>query len=318
MKKTILALTIPALFATSASAVTVYSDQGAQVDVYGRIQYDIGELKGANNEDIGGDGKARLGVNVKYNVNNDVDLIGKFESEVAAESSQNGKFNSRYAWAGFRFMGTTDLTFGKSENPFVQLSDVTDIFNLWGASAYSHNWRVDDQIRVSYADQGFDLRAAYAFADDNRTSDTVGAKNQYSLSAGYAFATGPGELGLVAAYEARNSNEVNSDEEEWGLGANFSIDGFYFGATYGETDFDAGSDERFWEVAASYNVDAWTLGAAYNNRKETQGAKDKLVDEYLLAVQYALNSKAKLYGEYVINDLSNSNDRYGVGIQYNF
>ncbi|MHA6964290.1 porin [Zobellella denitrificans] len=326
MKKTILALTIPALFATSASAVTVYSDEGSQVDVYGRIQYDLGELKGADNENIGGDGSARLGVNVKYNLNQDVDLIGKLEWQIAAEEDQWAKtggkdLNSRYAWAGFRFMGTTDLTFGKSENPYVQLSDVTDIFNLWGASAYSHDWRIDDQVRVSYADQGFDLRAAYAFADDNRElvgGERVGDKNQYSLSAGYAFAAGPGELGLVAAYEARNSNVANSDVDEWGLGVNYAIDGFYFGTTYGETSYDASSDERFWEVAGSYTVDAWTLAAAYNLREETEGAKNGKVNEYLLAVQYALNAKTKLYSEYVIDETRSGNDKYGVGIQYNF
>jgi predicted porin len=329
MKKTILALTIPALFATSASAVTVYSDDSSAVDVYGRIQYELGEQKGEDNERIGGDGEVRLGFNVKYGLNQDVDLIGKLEWQVRAESSDDNQMDTdttdleaRYAYAGFRFLGTTDLTFGKSETPFAQLSDFTDIFNMFGASAYDFDWRPDDQVRVAYADQGFDLRAAYAFSDENRTvdanGDRVGDKNQYSLSAGYTFAAGPGELGLVAAYEARNSNDANSDVEDMGLGVNYSIDGFYFGTVYGETDYDVRDDERFWEVVGTYSVDAWTLGAAYNLREQTEGAKNGRVNEYLLAVQYALNSKTKLYSEYVIDETRDSNDRYGLGIQYNF
>jgi predicted porin len=319
MKKTILALTIPALFATSASAVEIYSaEDGSKVDAYGRIQYQAGELKGVDNEDFGGDSEARLGFNVQYNLNNDVDLIGKLEWQVTAESSNDNKtqdIDARYSWLGFRFMGTTDLTFGKSENPFTQLSNVTDIFNINGASSYLHGFRIDDQVRVSYADNGVDLRAAYAFADANRTSDTVGAENQYSLSAGYATPFG---LGLVAAYEAQNSNSANSDLDFWGLGLNYAVDGFYVGGTYGESDNDAADDVRFWELAASYNVDAWTLLAAYNNQKETEGAKDTNVDEYVLGVMYKFTSNTKVYGEYVINDITDSNDRYGLGIQYNF
>ncbi|MGR7921072.1 porin [Zobellella denitrificans] len=323
MKKTILALTIPALFATSASAVTVYSDEGSQVDVYGRIQYDLGELKGVDSEDIGGDGSARLGLNVKYGLNQDVDLIGKLEWQVTAESNDDAKtsdIDARYAWAGFRFMGTTDLTFGKSENPYVQLSDVTDIFNLFGASAYDHGFRIDDQVRVSYADQGFDLRAAYAFADENRTSDAAGtAENQYSLSAGYAFAAGPGELGLVAAYEQLSFKDTK-DLDKWGLGVNYAIDGFYFGVTYGQADQAAGYDADQWEAVASYNVDAWTLAAGFNFKKFDSAHIGPRVDveDYILAAQYALNAKTKLYAEYVIDETVDANDRYGVGIQYNF
>ncbi|PSJ47971.1 porin [Zobellella endophytica] len=323
MKKTILALTIPALFATSANAATVYSaEDGTQVDVYGRIQYDIGELNGADNEDIGGDGSARLGVNVKYNLNQDVDLIGKLEWQVTAETANDANtqdINSRYAWAGFRFMDTTDLTFGKSENPYVQLSDFTDIFELGGAAAYDHGFRIDDQVRVSYADQGFDLRAAYAFADENRLSDAVGTpENQYSLSAGYALAAGPGDLGLAAAYEQINFN--GGDLDKWGLGVNYAIDGFYFGVTYGQSDQTTTLDADQWEAVGTYTVDAWTLGLGFNFKKADSDIVGPrvLVEDYILAAKYALNAKTKLYGEYYIDETVNANDRYGVGIQYNF
>ncbi|OXS16935.1 porin [Zobellella denitrificans] len=342
MKKTILALTIPALFATSASAVTVYSDEGAKVDLYGRIQYEAGSFKheGADRQKFGGEGEARLGVNVQYNLNQDVDLIGKLEWQAVAEEKNatgTDSLKSRYAWAGFRFMDTTDLTFGKSENPTAQLTDVTDIFNIFGGAASFNSLddagissRIDDQIRVSFADQGIDLRAGYAFHDENKTR-VAGEKqkNQYSLSAGYTF---PFNLGLVAAYERQNYDLLvgEADLDVWGLGANYSIDGFYFGTVYGQKDLDATGEEdygtRFWELVATYNVDAWTLMAGYNYEKERKvGAgesKDKLVNEYVLGVQYALTPKTKLYGEYNIQRTKVADERkddlYAVGIQYNF
>ncbi|NLJ92595.1 MAG: porin, partial [Aeromonadales bacterium] len=130
MKKTILALTIPALFATSVSAVEIYSDEeGSKIDLYGRLQYDMGAMDYQSNgkaDNFGGEGEARLGVNVQYGLNQDVDLIGKYEAQIASESSQDNTVKTRYSWLGFRFQDTTDLTFGKSEAPRALLTDLTD------------------------------------------------------------------------------------------------------------------------------------------------------------------------------------------------
>ncbi|AEY02066.1 outer membrane porin II (OmpK40) [Oceanimonas sp. GK1] len=353
MKKTILALTIPALFATSASAVTVYSDEGAQVDIYGRVQFDGGELdhqndsngKEVKSESFGTDGSARLGVNMSYALNNDVDLIGKLEWQVAAEASDDSKFDARYAWAGFRFMDTTELTFGRSVDPLAQAIYLTDVFNIFGAgitygSEFSISDKADDQIMATYAANGVDLRAAYAFADDDRTdfanqANGDVAENQWAVSAGYTFPFG---LGLVAAYEQQNGYEKtgltsqNIDQDVWYAGVHYTLDGFYFAALYSDRQRDtgtaAGDDEgTAYELHAQYNVDAWTLMAQYSKEEfDAAGATEEYdsIDDITLGVQYDLTSKTKLYAEYVISDSevdtsgAKKDDLYGVGIQYNF
>lgn len=343
MKKTILALTIPALFATSASAVTVYSDDSSAVDVYGRIQYEAGEIR-KSDENFGGEGEARLGINAKYNLNQDVDLIGKLEWQVTAESDNatgSEDIDARYAYLGFRFQDTTELTFGKSETPFAQLSDYTDLFNAFGAAAYDHDWRVDDQIRVAYAANGFDLRAAYAFGDDYRDGERpteldddgdliFDKKSQYALSAGYNFAAGPGDAGVVAAYERVNFDGnptmgVKDQElDKWGLGVNYALDGFYAAVVYGQSEQSNTVDADFWEAYGSYNVDAWTLRAAFNFKKADKGVEVNdsiarvMVEEYVLGAQYAFNAKTKMYAEYVIDEAKNGEDQYALGLQYNF
>ncbi|PSJ48335.1 porin [Zobellella taiwanensis] len=358
MKKTILALTIPALFATSASAVTVYSDDSSAVDVYGRIQYEAGEIR-KSDEKFGGEGEARLGINAKYNLNQDVDLIGKLEWQVTAESDNatgSDSIDARYAYLGFRFQDTTELTFGKSETPFAQLSDYTDQFNAFGAAAYDHNWRPDDQIRVAYAANGFDLRAGYAFGDANR-NDSFGSrtvdvdlgefdpdldgltvpvvvdgaadlkqKNQYALSAGYNFAAGPGDAGVVAAYERVNFdgnpalNVKDQELDKWGLGVNYALDGFYGAVVYGQSEQSNTVDADFWEAYGSYNVDAWTVRAAFNFKKADANIVGPrvLVEEYVLGAQYAFNAKTKMYAEYVIDEAKDGEDQYALGLQYNF
>lgn len=47
MKKTLLAVTIPALFAVSANAATVYEKDGQKFDVYGRAQANIYDKEAA-------------------------------------------------------------------------------------------------------------------------------------------------------------------------------------------------------------------------------------------------------------------------------
>ncbi|ART79152.1 porin [Oceanisphaera avium] len=351
MKKTILALTIPALFATSAGAVEIYSaEDGSKVDLYGRLQYHAGGLayKDAPNandrESFGGEGQARLGVNVKYALDDATALIGKYEANFDAESKDNdNEIDTRYAWLGFRFMDTTDLTFGKSEAARAQLTDLTDTFDIFGGEvtkAGGYN-RVDDQVRLAYAENGVDLRASYSFNDDRKdaASNANNENNRLGLSAGYTL---PNNLGFVASYSqdknqnlfagpsSSNLNFPNADKStEWGLGAHYTVDGFYFAGLYGERDVKyvgvADGGARFWELQAAYTVQEWTLLANYANQSARNADVDAAaresnlkIDEYTLAARYAFTPKTKVYAEYVINEVKGKDDLYGVGIQYNF
>lgn len=350
MKKTILAIMIPALFATSASAVEIYSaEDGSSIDLYGRLEYEAGGLehkkekkntaaKESNDrQSFGGRGEARAGVNVKYVLDDATALIGKYEAKV--QSEDDDKSATRYAWLGFRFNDTTDLTFGKSEAARAQLSDLTDTFDIFGGevmNAGGYN-RVDDQVRLAYADNGLDLRASYAFNDQRK--DVTGNNGdgndntRLGLSAGYTLPVG---FGVVASYsEDKRSNvtyvaptpvtDPNNETKmsEWGLGAHYTIEGFYFAGLYGQRDFTmVGEDNggtKFWEVQGAYNIEEWTLLANYANEKGRKAdSGEKITSEYTLGARYAFTPKTKVYAEYVINDFSGKDDLYGVGIQYNF
>lgn len=346
MKKTILALMIPALFATSASAVEIYSaEDGSKVDLYGRLQYNAGALgyqddviataadESNEAQNFGGEGLARLGINVKYVLNQDTSLIGKYEANVAAESDAKKGVDTRYSWLGFRFNDTTDLTFGKSEAARAQLTDLTDTFDIFGGEVTDAGGtnRVDDQVRLAYAENGVDLRATYAFSDERK--ETAYGDNNLNTTAGVSAGyTLPIDLGFVASYTQYNFSNLDQDfgidkVNEWGAGAHYSVDGFYFAGLYGQRDaktkgtFAVDSDfgTKFWEVQAAYNVQEWTLIANYANEKGRKSISgEKITDEYTLAARYAFTPKTKVYAEYVINEIKGEDDLYGVGIQYNF
>jgi len=211
MKKTILAVVTTSLFAASANAATVYDKDGQQVDVYGRIQYQAGQINNdanGNAYNFGGDTLARFGFNGKWATGyNDVALIGKLEWQVASESDESGTFKARYAFAGADFANGIQATVGTQDTAYVQLADVTDVYNEYsGAVEYQldGNSRQDDNVKVTYAADGWDLRGSLSFADTAKANNTsTKVQNQYAFSEGYTFKIDDiSSLKAVGAYQA--------------------------------------------------------------------------------------------------------------------
>ncbi|MGL4778104.1 MAG: porin, partial [Aeromonas veronii] len=91
MKKTILAIAIPALFASAANAAVIYDKDGTTFDVYGRVQANYyGETNKADAsaasgyKDVDGElkGTSRLGWSGKVALNNTWSAIAKTEWQV--------------------------------------------------------------------------------------------------------------------------------------------------------------------------------------------------------------------------------------------
>ena len=77
MKKTILAIAIPALFASAANAAVVYDKDGTSFDIYGRVQANYyGEHDDTDAELVG---SSRLGWSGKVGLNNTWSGIAKTE-----------------------------------------------------------------------------------------------------------------------------------------------------------------------------------------------------------------------------------------------
>ncbi len=105
MKQSMLALAIPALLAvgTAQAAVIYQADDGSNVDLYGRLGFNISDKKSGNDQ---GDFDGRIGFTARQTVNEQVAVIGMAQYQVnAAEYANNVQKNSsdltaRYVWAG--------------------------------------------------------------------------------------------------------------------------------------------------------------------------------------------------------------------------
>ncbi|WP_054544515.1 porin Omp38 [Aeromonas dhakensis] len=349
MKKTILAIAIPALFASAANAAVVYDKDGTTFDVYGRVQANYyGDSNNPNpltQADTHGDaeliGTSRLGWSGKVALNNTWSAIAKTEWQVAAENSDDTKFKSRHIYAGFDGTQYGKIIFGQTDTAFYDVLEPTDIFNEWGSYGNFYDGRQEGQIIYSNTFGGFKGKLSYQTNDNEAvkvsdvggnsfTTEFPGIKRNYgyAAAAGYDFDFG---LGLNAGYaysDLESTTNTNTGKKsEWALGAHYAINGFYFAGVY--TDGDLKNDTtgykgegRGYELAASYNVDAWTFLAGYNfkeGKDNTAGSSyEDMVDETLLGVQYAFTSKLKAYTEYKIQGIDKMDDEWTVALQYNF
>ncbi|MFC5705373.1 porin [Aeromonas eucrenophila] len=347
MKKTILAIAIPALFASAANAAVVYDKDGTSFDIYGRVQAnyyaDHNKLDdNGNSVDVDSEliGTSRLGWSGKVALNNTWSGIAKTEWQVSAENSDN-KFDSRHIYVGFDGTQYGKIIFGQTDTAFYDVLEPTDIFNEWGDAGNYYDGRQEGQIIYSNSYQGFKGKLSYQTNDDTveKIADVGGDIKKtifpnvkrnygYAAAAGYDFDFG---LGFNAGYaysdlEGKTSTD-SGDKSEWALGAHYAINGFYFAGVYtqGELNNDTTSFEgkgRGYELAASYNVDAWTFLAGYNFKEAknntTQTSYEDQVDETLLGVQYNFTSKLKAYTEYKIQGIDDLDDEFTVALQYNF
>lgn len=307
MKKTILAVITSSLLATAANAAVVYDKDGQQVDVYGRVQYEAGQMYNKANGDVdnfGGTSLARMGFNGKWATDYDVSLIGKLEWQLVSEASSSSygdendsdttDITSRYAWLGFDFGNGVQTTIGHVENPYAELSDVTDVYNTysgWVENQLSSRW--DDTLKVTYNADGWDLRAAYSADDANKedtytgvtSTDTAtgvvtykGLKNghfadagvtqvkqeaQYAAAAGYTFQIDDVQsIKPVLAYQAAtgkvNGGDHSYDIGQYALGLGYTYDAFYLGTTYGQARYHVDSlgteKDTVFTVTGTYKV----------------------------------------------------------------
>ncbi|MGE6178409.1 porin [Aeromonas salmonicida] len=358
MKKTILAIAIPALFASAANAAVIYDKDGTTFDVYGRVQANYyGEHDDTDGEIVGA---SRLGWSGKVALNNTWSGIAKTEWQVSAENSDNeknlevfdengdkigtvkdsgGKFQARHVYVGFDGSQYGKIIFGQTDTAFYDVLEPTDIFNEWGDVGNFYDGRQEGQVIYSNTYGGFKGKLSYQTNDDKavKVADVGGSVKEtvftdvkrnygYAAAAGYDFDFG---LGLNAGYAysdlESNTNTQTGDKSEWALGAHYAINGFYFAGMYtqGEVENDNTGYKgkgRGYELAATYNVDAWTFLAGYNftESKENNTSYQDQVDETLLGVQYNFTSKLKAYTEYKIQNIDNVDDEWTVALQYNF
>ena len=329
MKKTLLALAVPALLAASAAnAATVYEKDGQKFEVTGRAQanYYNNEASDSNGSTVEGSG--RLGLRGSSAINDTWSAIARGEWQIAAENSDNGdkteNFKVRHLYAGFDGSQYGTIIAGQTDTAFYTVVAPTDIFNEWGSYGNSY-WgyrggaanfggRQEGQIIYSNSFGGFRGGASYRLAEDTENLD-----KSYAGNLGYDFGFG---VGVTVGADQYDSQDGLADQSDWGLSATYGTfgEGLYLAGVYTQSEIEqAGEDNTHqgYELAAVYSLSNG-LGflGGYNYTEDENDVE--LTDEFLVGAMYNFTSNLLGYTEYVIDQRDDADDLATVALQYNF
>lgn len=270
MKKTILAVAIPSILSAQAQALEIIKDDTKEVKINARVQVIGGKAttldtdnpadaadKNRKTSENGLDFYSRLGLEGKYKLTGDLNVIGKAEWGLKSEGAQDPSTSSlkpRDVYAGVEYNGLKVIA-GRALNPFTQVADYSDLFNIFGGGIYGAQdglnaaTRFDDMLVGSYEANGLDVRVAGALGDANREKGVSGQKNLISASVGYTHEFSDNvKLGGALAYQKQNfvfsdaaaagdksttaiDDKTKGDNDILALGLGLTVHEFYLGAS---------------------------------------------------------------------------------------
>ncbi|MDG6881086.1 Outer membrane porin protein BP0840 precursor [Phocoenobacter uteri] len=282
MKKTLIALTVAALASTSASAVTVYNQDGMNVNVFGEIKYTLGQDKITVKEDGVKQPESteshtklknagtKLGVHADYDLGNGAYAFGEYKLQMKSGDAKLDK-----AFIGFGQKEVGQLSFGQQVTMADDIGEAT-FDNIYG-------------VGVSVLPTGGDRTVAYRYK----------AVDGWTFGADYVF----GENGeKKVKYEALGFEKEVPLKNAFQVGAHYSKDALTFEAGLGRVNHKSVDSKDDYvdaiEAAFGYTIDNVRLGLdlGYGIMKYGND-KDKLFHT-AMGAKVAVTDSVDLFGTY--------------------
>lgn len=329
MKKTVLALAVPALLATGATqAVELYNDGSAKVSVGGRLNLAV-QNKDSSTEML--NNSSRINFNFSKTITDTVSARSTLEYGLDDPQSNSGSsFFNRLAFIAFDHDSAGSISFGKQWSTYYEVAGVTDVFWVYGGNAmgiYDQSGdgrgtaRANESIKYDLSTGGFNLSAQYQFEGDYSYKNDldvtvdVARDNSYAIAASYDFDFG---LNVGTAYHVTSYDSSAKDTKLWALAATYATDSIYASLAY--SDIKELFDDKtsgFEGVLAYTFPNAVQLYAGFNYLDYDDSDTD---EQYILGAAYYI-SGVRFYAEYAINDFESNGDdedAFAVGVRYYF
>ncbi|MFZ7108804.1 porin [Avibacterium avium] len=297
MKKTLLALAVAAV-ATSASAATVYNQDGTQVNVGGRVEVALGKFNDDERADLRNIG-SRLEFKAQHDLGEGVKVIGysRLRFNDGGDKWDTGSsFNNIKTdklWLALQKDDLGRVSFGKQDTTgdAVEMNDHSYLFggsnNLFTGGDKVVSFRSADFQLAEGQTLGFG--ADYTFGEAKKNNGEAKLKYAYGTSAFYAGQFDEVGVNLNAGYTVEvydnglaSSNDTGRKVQSWRVASQLAYGPVTFGAEYGESAYKNHQNQRkqgkgrFLEVAAKYQyLDNASVYAAWE-RNEYKGYKEGL------------------------------------------
>lgn len=329
MKKTLLALAVLAA-AGSANAAEVFKTEDASVNLYGQLREYIesSDIDGKDDPAIN-KSSSRVGLEITYDVNDDLSVVGKVESALDSGSEL------RQHYIGFASDTYGSLTFGKHAPLYDDIYGAIYIYHYdmgpYG-SDFNDNFFQENSAQYQYENNGFWVKGQYNLPENDKSAEMgelyVGSSfGDLSLHIGGAFmddSRGKKDAAGVKTYE----NKYGHVESTYGeFTAEYAIGDGIVGATYAYNKRDSKSlgikeESNSFHVSAKFPVaEKTSLYGAYQywDWDYSNGIDRDDTHNLILGAEYKFSSWAVAYVEYNYRDedknftSNDSGDRYDSG-----
>lgn len=340
MKKTILAMAVPALLAAGAAnaSINLYADDGVTVDLSGAMEIQYYKDKAQNENGKLRVDDADLLVSTSVALSDSINALGaigfKYEGSDSGIVGDSATVESDELWVGLGGdFGT--LTFGRQ----VLISDDSGVTLDYESG---NGWGVADAAGTQVIKYVYDGGMFYAGTSVNLDEDTT--DNDFTVDGKNGFENDEqskiwdGRVGVRVAgldarvyyYDAKSVvvDGAQIDQQAWNLEGNYVIGDFLIAAAYGQIEDKpvAGGDKTDTDVvslgvayALNENVD---FAVGYDWKEATTGATKVDADNVYANVTYGFHSNVKAYAEvgfYDDNKVNKSYDtQYLVGMEVKF
>ncbi|MDU8925180.1 porin [Pasteurellaceae bacterium LIM206] len=325
MKKTLVALAVAAMAASSAaSAITVYEQDGTKIELSGSLRMYLGRMSDDQRGDLVNDG-SRLKIRATHDLGNGLSAFAGYQLRFEKDSAKNKQAGSKSTWGdpttrelfvGFAAKDVGALSFGRHT---INADDfLNDSAYYMSASASPLTTRSDKSVKFRSAEwNGFSFGLDYLFGNPDKNNAAYGDyKNGYSGVLFYNYDIDQ-EQSLSAAL-------LYTQERYEGLGTATGMKntqwGAHLGYVYGPAD-----------IAVSYvNYRNTDVGSGYIGRGELVedlALTGKTKGNYiLLDAGYRVIPESRAYFQWQRLDAKQSSEDYTaairnyytVGIDYRF
>ncbi|MBE2897474.1 porin [Pasteurellaceae bacterium 20609_3] len=245
MKKTLVALAVAAVAATSANAAVVYDNDGSKVEVKGSLRLLLAR-EGNQRGDLKNNG-SRLILNAQQQLGNGLSAFGQAQIRFDKDKTEGDTFgnpSTKRLFAGLAQEGVGALSFGKqaTNGDDVQLGDYTYV---WGGNNNLTD-EANKSVKFRSADyNGFSFGLDYIFGNANKY-------NNENIAAGKAKADDDKNgYGAAVFYTTPFYNDVNLN----------------LAAGYGQDKNNAGDTRINWRAAAEFEFGPAALAGNYGLSK---------------------------------------------------
>lgn len=346
MKKLLLAAAVTTLSLSAAQAApTLYGKVNVTIDQFGNKSFSDNDVTEVNSN------ASRIGVKGEEKISDKLSAIYLAEWEISVDGDEAAAdtFKKRNIYAGLKWNGIGTLKAGNYDSYFkTAAASKNDIFNdhtfdltsmMYGEERLKNvvGFETDPKL---LAGVGFNLMLQQGeenTADgDNGIGDAISTSLTYeNKDLGLALALA-GDFDVAGKYSASTFGSSNKQATDafriagsYDLGK-IGVKGLGLNALYQTAEATStagkavGLEEDAWLINATYKIGAtpWTVKAQYQTADTSWTGNDRTVDQYGVAVDYALNKQAKLYGLLAQQERDwgdqDSQSVFGLGMELNF